>query len=84
MKLVEETTINPGNFMREGATEVVQVLQVDTPPAATATPSVHQQPTRMPPPMVRAVRPVQPQYPMAAQGVQNRVYMEREIAFEDM
>ena len=42
MKVVEETSINPPNFMREGVTEVVQVLQVDTAQAATA--SVHQAP----------------------------------------
>ena len=53
MKVVEETTMNPPNFMRDGMTEVVQVLQVETPQEATAT----VQQASHPPPMMRAVCP---------------------------
>ena len=71
MKVVEETSINPSRFMREGVTEVVQVLQMETPQAVTAT---VQAPTPPPPPMVRAARPitsVQIQVPPQPQAVQN-------------
>ena len=83
MKVVEETSINPTSFMREGVTEVVQVLQMET--LQAATPTIQEAPP--PPPMIRAVHPVNPvqvQVQPQVQGVQNHVYYQREVPFEEM
>ena len=76
MKVVEET-----NFM----TEVVQVLQMETPQAATA--SLQQGPSAPPSPLMRTVRPVTPvqvQVLPQSQWVQSQVYYNREIPFDQM
>ena len=72
--------------MREGVTEVIQVLQMELPQAVTATVQ-EARPPPPPPPMMRAVRllvPVQMQLQPQPQVVQNQGYFEKEVPFEEM